>query len=237
MVVSKELEPDKKQELKATLADFNQVFNDTPGKAKVKPFKIETGDSKPISQYPRRLPEKWKLKIHEQVNALQATGIITASDSPWASPIVPVPKPNGDVRMCVDYRQLNAVTQQDIYPLPRIDQLLEDVSKAHYVTTLDLTQGYSQFPVLEEHQCKTAFVTPTGKWEFSRMPFGLKGAPAAFQRKMDTLFQDQPGLSAYIDDVAIYSPTWEQHIKDIRTALTLLKAKQRLQSADLPREL
>ena len=133
---------------------LRQNVEELEGEAKVKPFKIETGNSKPISQYPHRLPEKWKLKIHEQVKALQAIGIITASDSPWASPIVPVPKPNGDVWMCMDYCQLNAVTQQD-NPLPRIDQLLEDVSKPLY----DLTQGYYQFPVLEEHQCKTAFVT------------------------------------------------------------------------------
>ena len=225
MAVSDQLSEEQKKELKQLLQGYDKVFSNTPGDAKVKPFKIETGETKPISQYPRRLPEKWKDKIHDQIKTLMSTGIITASTSPWASPIVPVPKPNGDVRMCIDYRQLNAVTQPDVYPLPRIEQLLDDVSKARYITTLDLTQGYYQFPVHPEHQSKTAFVTPTGKWEFTRMPFGLKGAPATFQREMDTLFQDQPGLSAYIDDVAIYSQTWAEHLQHLKTALTLLREK------------
>ena len=99
------------------------------------------------------------------------------------------------------------------------------LSKAKYVSTLDLTQGYYQFPVHPDHQKKTAFVTPNGMWEFSRMPFGLKGAPAAFQREMDALFQDHPSLSAYIDDVAVYSSTWEEHLRHLKTALTKLKER------------
>ena len=225
MTVPDQLEEKKKTELKQLLQQFNMVFSDTPGTANVKPFAIETGDAKPISQYPRRLPDKWRTKIEEQVKSLLTTGIITTSTSPWASPIVPVPKPNGDVRMCIDYRHLNSVTQPDIYPLPQIEQLLDDVSKARYISTLDLTQGYYQFPVKEEHQCKTAFVTPNGKWEFKKMPFGLKGAPAAFQREMDQLFQDHQNLSAYIDDVAIYSQTWTDHLTHLRVALTKLKEK------------
>ena len=213
---------DQKKDLLQVLQQFREVFQKTPGEARVKPFSINTGDSKPVSQYPRRLPAKWKQRIQEEIKTLEATGIITPSTSPWTSPIVPVPKPNGDVRMCVDYRGINKVTQEDIYPLPRVDHLLEEVSQAKYITTLDLLKGYYQFP---EDRKKTAFITPTGKWEFNRMPFGLKGAPATFQREMDSLFQDQENLSAYIDDVAIYSNTWEQHIKDITRALTLLKQK------------
>ena len=213
---------EKKTGLKQLLQEYNVVFSDTPGTAKVRPFAIETGDAKPISQYPRRLQDKWRTKIEEQVKTLLTTGIITTSTSPWASPIIPVPKPNGDVRMCIDYRHLNSVTQPDIYPLPQIEQLLDDVSKARYISTLDLTQGYYQFPVKEEHQCKIAFVMPNGKWEFKKMPFGLKGAPAAFQQEMDQLFQDHQNLS---DDVAIYSQTWTDHLTHFRVALTKLKEK------------
>ena len=218
MAVSEELNPEQRQELKSLLAEFDQVFNDLPGEAKVTPFRVETGDSKHISQYPRRLPEKWKTKIHDQIKTLQASGIITPSTSPWASPIVPVPKPNGDVRC--------ALIIGNLMPSPSpmyVDQLLEDVSRAQYITTLDLAQGYYQFPVAEEHQCKTAFVTPTGKWEFRRMPFGLKGAPTAFQREMDSLFQDKTEQSAFIDDLAVHSQSWTQHLNDVRTALKLLK--------------
>ena len=220
-----ELSNSKKEDLKAVISQFQDVFRKTPGEARVKPFKINTGDAKPVSQYPRRLPEKWKQKIQKEIKTLEATGIITPSTSPWASPIVPVPKPNGDVRMCVDYRGVNKVTEEDIYPLPRVDHLLEEVSQAKYVTTLDLLKGYYQFPVSPEDKQKTAFVTPTGKWQFNRMPFGLKGAPAAFQREIDSLFQDQENICAYIDDVAIYSQTWDQHLRDIAKALSLLREK------------
>ena len=212
-------------ELKSTLQHFDAVFQDTPGRADVTPFRIETGDAKPISACPRRIPDRWRSKIQQELKNLLQAGIIVPSRSPWASPIVPVPKPNDEVRMCVDYRSLNAVTQSDVYPLPHIEKLLEEVSKSHYITTLDLVKGYYQFPVLEDHQCKTAFVTPNGKWEFTRMPFGLKGAPAQFQREMDDLFQQDENMSAYIDDVAIYSLTWSQHLKDISAALTKLKEK------------
>lgn len=212
-------------ELKTTLQHFDAVFQDTPGQADVTPFRIETGDAKPISAYPRRIPDRWRSKIQQEVKNLLQAGVIVPSRSPWASPIVPVPKPNNEVRMCVDYRSLNAVTQPDVYPLPHIEKLLEEVSKSHYITTLDLVKGYYQFPVQVDHQCKTAFVTPNGKWEFTRMPFGLKGALAQFQREMDNLFQEDENLSAYIYDVAIYSPTWSQHLEDISTALTKLKEK------------
>ena len=225
--VSKEyhLKEDQRRDLLQVLQQFKEVFHKTPGEARVKPFSIRTGDSKPVCQYPRRLPAKWKQKIQEEIKMLEGTGIITPSTSPWASPIVPVPKPNGDVRMCVDYRKINKITQDDIYPLPRVDHLLEDISQAKYITTLDLLKGYYQFPVSPEDRKKTAFITPTGKWEFNRMPFGLKGAPATFQREMDSLFQDQENLCAFIDDIAIYSNSWEQHVKDIVRALTLLKQK------------
>ena len=86
--------------------------------------------------------------------------------------------------MCIDYKSINKVTDTDVYPLPRVEQLLEDVTQLRYIT-LDLTKGYYQFPMHPEHQQKTAFVTPQGKWEFTRMLFGLKGAPARFQRTMD----------------------------------------------------
>ena len=162
ITIPEHLGKEQKMELKTVLQQFNSVFQDMPGEAKVAPFK------------------------------LLSTGIIVPSSSPWASPIVPVPKPDGQVRMCIDYRALNAVTESDVYPLSRIDQLLEEVGCANYITTLDLVKGYYQFPVGPEHHKKTAFVTPAGKWEFRRMPFVLKGASAAFQREMNAIFQDKP---------------------------------------------
>ena len=212
--LGRELGKEQKEELSALLNKYSDVFQDKPGKATVNPVSIPTGSSSPVTTYPYRTPNRWKDKIQTEIDTLLEYGIIEPSTSPWASPIVPVPKPGGDVRMCVDYRKLNKVTETDTYPLPRVEKILEEVSASQYITTLDLSKGYYQFPIVPSHQKKTAFVTESGKWQFTRMPFGLKGAPAAFQREMDSLFQACPNILAYIDDVAIFSSSWSQHLKN-----------------------
>ena len=220
-----EITDEQKKELSALLKKYSDVFQDRPGKALVKPISISTGSNRPVTTYPYRTPNRWKDKIQDEIDTLLEAGIIEPSTSPWASPIVPVPKPGGDVRMCVDYRKLNKITETDIYPLPRVEKILEEVSASKYITTLDLSKGYYQFPIVPSDQKKTAFVTESGKWQFTRMPFGLKGAPAAFQREMDSLFQACPNILAYIDDVAIFSSSWSQHLKHLEMALNLFKHK------------
>ena len=196
-----ELTAKQQEELMEILKEYTDVLKNTPGEAKVVPFTIPTGDACPIATYPRRLPPKWKEKIHQEIKLLESTGVVVPSTSRWSFPIRPVPKPNGDV--CVDYRQLNDVTTTECYPLPDIGQLLDEAAQATYLTTLDLTKGYYQVPVAANDRQKTAFITPTGKWEFTRMPFGLKGAPAAFQMRMDEILSTEENSNAYIDDVSI----------------------------------
>ena len=106
-------------------------------------------------------------------------------DGGWASPIVLIEKKDGGIRFCMDYRKLNVVTQGDTYPMPRVDELLDQLGNSQYMTTLDLARGYWQVPVKQEDQHKTAFITPYELYHFRVMPFGLCGAPATFQRMMD----------------------------------------------------
>jgi len=126
------------------------------------------------------------------MEALERDGVITVSDSSWNAPLLVVPKKpdiNGKVkyRVCVDFWKLNQVTVGDAFPLPNITDILDQLGKSKYYTTLDLAQGYHQVPVNPADQEKTAFSTDKDHYEFSHMPFGLKGAPGTFQRLINRL--------------------------------------------------
>lgn len=119
-------------------------------------------------------------EVLEELREMQENGIIEPSTSEWSSPIVLVKQKDGMLRMCVDYRRLNSVSQADTYPMPRTDELIDRLGKPKYITTIDLTRGYWQVPVAEASRPKTAFTTPSGLFQFQVMPFGLHGAPATF---------------------------------------------------------
>ncbi|CAF3775116.1 unnamed protein product [Rotaria sp. Silwood1] len=153
-----------------------------------------------------------------------AQGVITPSKSPWASPVVLALKKDGSIRFCIDYRKLNDVTIRDAYPIPRIDDTLDALQHAQFVSTLDLRSGYWQVEMDDNSRPITAFVTHKGLFECNVMPFGLTNAPATFQRLMDIVLA---GLKwqcclVYLDDIIVYSPTFEQHIHDLRNVFTAL---------------
>ena len=150
-------------------------------------------------------------------------GIIVPSSSPWTSPLVPVRKKDGSLRLCVDYRRLNQMTQEDRYPMPRVEELLEQLGSARFITTLDLTKGYYQVSVHPDDREKTAFMGPMGKFQFVRMPFGLKGAPTTFQRLMDVVLGPCASFArAYIDDIVVFSSTWTDHLRHLEEVFTRL---------------
>ena len=150
-------------------------------------------------------------------------GAIQPSACPWASPVALVEKKDGEVRFCVDYRKLNQVARSDAYPMPRVEEVLETVGLAKFISTLDLARGYWQVPMAEESKEKTAFTTPYGLFEFNVMPFGLHNAPATFQRLMNRVLQGcQSFAQAYIDDIVVYSRTWEEHLQHPRKVFNCL---------------
>lgn len=144
--------------------------------------------------------------------------IIEKSKSEWCDPVVLVPKKDGSIRFCIDFRYLNSISLFDSYPTPRIDDLLESLRKARYLTKVDLCKGYWQVPLTEWSREFTACRTQWRLFHFTVLPFGLHGAPATFQRL------DQVFAGAYLDDIVIHSTTWEEHMEHVCIVLDCLQS-------------
>lgn len=187
--------------------------------------RIDTGLNKAIYQKSGRIPVHFAEVIDEDIKKNLKLGILRKSRSEWCSRIVPVSKPDGSLRMCVDYRALNKITTKDRYPLPRIDEISDALRKAKFFTTLDPTSGYWQLAMAEEDKKKTAFAWRGGLYEYNRMPMGLCNAPATFQRTMDQVLADlrENFVIAYLDDIIIYSNSEEDHILHVKKVFELLK--------------
>lgn len=179
----------------------------------------------PISTPPYRLPPQRREQLKKEIDKLLQDDVIEECESPWTSNVVLVPKKDGQVRLCVDYRPLNAVTIADKYPMPRIDELLHSAKQTKYMTTLDLRAGYYQVRVRDVDRDKTAFTTPFGIYRFKRMSFGLKNAPSTFQRLIDRFRAGVIGVTifAYLDDLIILSETFDKHLTDLETVFQRLE--------------
>lgn len=176
---------------------------------------IETVNETPIATPPYRLNASRQVILREQLDKMLSKGIIEESTTPWTTPVVLVPKAGNekDLRVCIDYRRLNAITTPDRYPLPRIDDLLHSARGLPSMSSLDLQSGYWQIPVREKDKRKTGFITPFGLYHFNRIPFGLRNAPMTFQCMMDRfrVTLDHVAVSIYLDDLIVRSPTFETH--------------------------
>lgn len=214
-----------KKMLQDVIAPFSEVFEDFGPPTTLGVHRIQTGNAEPIASYAYPIPAKRRLKVQEMLVDMQENGIIEPCESAWAAPLIIVQKPSGDLRPCVDYRKLNAVTKTDRYPMPTIEQLLFRTDKRNFVSLLDLKSGFWQIPVAEEDRDKTAFVCEFGLFRYLRMPFGLKGAPATFQRAMDAFARSIPTVRvhAYLDDLIVISPTFNQHLKDLQTVFEQMR--------------
>ncbi len=155
------------------------------GKTEVVSHNIDTNNAPPIKPGLRRCAFAERDQVKTEINQMVENGIITKSNSPWASPIVLVRKNDGNIRFCIDFRRLNNITRKDAYPLPRIDDTLESLSGAKFFSTIDLASGYWQVAMEEKDKAKTAFISHMGLFHFNVMPFGLCNAPQTFQRLIE----------------------------------------------------
>ena len=152
-------------------------------------------------------------ELKKQLEELQRIGFIRPSSSPWGAPALFVKKKDGSMRLCVDYRALNEVTIKNKYPLPRIDDLFDQLKGAKYFSKIDLRSGYFQLKIRESDIPKTAFITRYGQFEFTVMSFGLTNAPAYFMNLMNKVFMDELDkfVVVFIDDILIYSKSVQEH--------------------------
>ena len=189
---------------------------------------IITENVPPIKRRAYRTAPKEDEFIENEIKEMLEQDLIQPSKSPWSFPVVVVKKKNGKNRFCVNYKPLNDITKKDSYPLPRIDEILDGLQNAQWFTTLDLASGYWQIKVRPEDQEKTAFTTKFGIYEFKVMPFGLCNAPATFQRTMDYVLGDIKGkfVMVYLDDVIIYSKTFEDHMIHLKEVLKRIEDAQ-----------
>ena len=216
------LDSRKQEEVDKLLTEFSDVFW-KPGKhcIRLKP------DARPVGMRPRRLSPKEREEVNKEITHLLGQGLITQSTSPWAAPIVVARRKNGQIRLAIDYRALNAQSFDQHHPIPRIDDLIDRLGEAKYFSSLDSKSGYYQMPLREEDSDLTGFVTPDGQfqWTGRGTPFGLSGAPASFQRLMSGALGSLNWQVAlcYLDDILVWGATWTEHMQRLRLVLQRLQ--------------
>nr|KYP39237.1 Retrovirus-related Pol polyprotein from transposon 17.6 [Cajanus cajan] len=232
ILASLTIETDSKLDEIPLVREFPKVFpNDVsslPPEREIE-FSIDlVSGTSPISIAPYRMSPKELVELKKQIEELQEKQFIRPSVSPWGAPVLLVKKKDGSMRLCVDYRQLNKVTIKNKYPLPRIDDLMDQLDGACVFSKIDLRPEYHQIRVRAEDVPKTAFRTRYGHYKYLVMPFGVTNAPGVFMDYMNRIFH--PYLDrfvvVFIDDILVYSKTREEHAEHLRIVLQTLKEKQ-----------
>ena len=184
---------------------------------------IITTPNQKIQRKQYQLPDKLIKPTKDLIRELEGNKIIRLSNNGWSSPAFPIIKKNGTIRLVVDYRDLNKITESDMHPNPSIDDMLTDLNGANWFSSIDLTQGYYQIALKESHIFKTGFVILGRHYEFIRMPFGLSTAPKTFQRVISQIIADLDFIRVYLDDILIFSTTQKEHKKHMKIVLDRLK--------------
>ncbi|THD19318.1 Retrovirus Pol polyprotein from transposon 17.6 [Fasciola hepatica] len=225
------LEPSDRGQFERLLREYERIFSwdgEQLGRTNLVQHSIDTGDARPVRQASRRVSVHCQDSLREAIEKMLKQEVIRPS-TPWASPVVLVKKKEGSMRVCVDYRKLNSVTRKDSFPLPRIDDTLDGLAGSQWFSTLDLASGYWQVEVKPEDREKTAFVIPSGLYEFDTMPFGLTNTPATFQRLVQVVLAGLPLNTClfYLDDTIIPGKSFQEHLDNLKLVF------QKLESAGL----
>ncbi|GKD53475.1 putative reverse transcriptase domain-containing protein, partial [Tanacetum coccineum] len=226
--VTEQESKEKRLEDVLVIRDFPEVFPEELPRLPPPRIDLILGAA-PVTRAPYRLaPSKMK-ELSKQLQELSEKGFIRPSSSPWGAPVLFVKKKDGSFRMCIDYRELNKLTIKNRYPLPRIDNIFDQLQGSSVYSKIDLRSGYHQLRIHKDHLYNpiTAFRTRYGHYEFQVMPFGLTNAPAVFMVLMNRVCKPylDKFVIVFIDDSLIYSKNKEEHGEHLKTILNLLRSK------------
>ena len=222
-----DLPDDTVQGLKSLLYDHRDTFASSSsdlGFCCLVEHDIDTGDSRPIKQSPRRPPIAARETENEILDEMLVTGVIEPSNSSWASPVCLVKKKDGTFRFCIDYRRVNAVSKKDAYPIPDISDALNNLRGSRYFATIDLLSGYWQLGMTDRAK-EVRFCTRRGLFQFTRMPFGLSGAPCSFCRLMSIVLRDLLWVVClcYLDNIVVFVRSPQELLERLRIVLDRLR--------------
>ena len=222
--ISPELTSDERKQLKELMVEYDDIFSDVPQVTNIIEHKVVTRTEEPVYKRAYPIPYALRDKVKKEIDDMLKAGIVEPSDSPYAAPIVLIKKKDQSLRICLDFRDLNKQTIFDPVLMPRMDEVLNKVSKARYISKLDLTKGYWQVPLDLESRQKSAFITPFGHYQFTVMPFGMINSGATFVRMMDKVLEGFDEFAdSFIYDIGIFSDTWEFHVEHLRAVFQSLR--------------
>ena len=224
------LPPEDQARLDKLVSQYFDRFAKSPGCTDIVEHRIDTGKAEPVKQRYYPVSPAIRQIMHDELDQMLKDDIVEPSSSPWSSPVLLVKKPGGKHRFCIDYRRLNSLTKKDAYPLPYVNSILDRLRDARYLSSIDIKAAFWQVKVAEHDREKTAFTVPgRGLFQFKRMPFGLHGSPATWQRLVDRVLgvDLEPYVFVYLDDIIISTTDFEIHLD------VLEKVFQRLLAAGL----
>ena len=222
---TKHLSVSERNSIVKLLMSYNDVLTDAPGCAKDFVYSIPVKlDAVPIRSMPYRMLPAQTEKLRVEIYALLKKGFIKRSQSPWSSPCILVPKADNTVRCCIDFKNINKHIKDQSFPIPRIDDLLDKIGGSRFLTNLIQLKGFFQMPLDEKSRSIRSFSSPFGQYQWKRLPFGLKTNPICFSAYMSRVLEGLENIcGVYIDDVIIYSQTFEEHIEHVRIVLERLR--------------
>ena len=222
--ISNTLTSEQRKEVETLMKQYPDVLSSLPGRTDQIQHDIKLLTSEPIRTKGYSIPYKTRSVMETEIQDMLDLGVIEPSISPYSSPIVLVPKKDGSVRFCIDFRKLNKVTEFDAEPMPNMEEIINRMSGHKYFTKMDLSKGYWQVVLTERSKALTAFETPRGLFQFRTMPFGLIDSGASFCRLMRITLSNLPNVDSFVDDMWIFTETWRDHMTSLRQVLDRLRS-------------